>query len=106
MFKKIFNILIPSKSKFKRGDKVSIDKKFIKSVYGYTFLDMEYTGTIVKSFLASENTHIYLVKLNFQTGFREYNGEDERLWFNENKLNFVSTVDDRDYKINILLNKV
>ena len=91
MFKKIFNILIPSKSKFKRGDKVSIDKKFIKSVYGYTFLDMEYTGTIVKSFLASENTHIYLV----QTGFREYNGEDERLWFNENMLNFVSTVDDR-----------
>lgn len=75
MFKKIFNILIPSKSKFKRGDKVSIDKKFIKSVYEYTFLDMEYTGTIVKSFLASENTHIYLV----QTGFREYNGEDERL---------------------------
>lgn len=104
MFKKIFNILIPSKSKFKRGDKVSIDKKFINSVYGYT-LDMEYTGMIVKSFLASENTPIYLVKLNFQTGFR-YNGEDERLWFTENKLKFLSKIDDRDFKINILLNKV
>lgn len=98
MIKRLINYISPP-SKFKRGDEVLIDENLIKYTYGY-ILDMEYSGVVLKTFTASS---IYLVRLNFSTGNRPYTGVDEEIWFSEKNLSFVSKVDDRDYKINSLL---
>jgi hypothetical protein len=117
MLKRFINYIFPAyKLKFKRGDKVLIDKILIKETYGYV-LDMEYSGVVLKTFTASsifdglcldkfqddKYTQIYLVRLNFTTGSTPYTGSDEEIWFTERNLSFVSKVDDRDYKINNLL---
>lgn len=97
MIRKIIDYIFPSK--FKKGDSVLIDSKHIAYVFNYdpTYV---YTGKILKTFLSTtiddRNVYIYLVHLDFLVSYKE-------MWCTENKLSFLSKMDDRDYKLNSLL---
>jgi hypothetical protein len=99
MIRKIIDYIFPPKSKFRKGDAVIIDNKHIHYIFNYNPTHT-YTGKIVKTFLATKiddrDVYIYLVHLDFLTSFKE-------MWCTENKLSFLSKMDDRDYKLNSLL---
>jgi hypothetical protein len=99
MIRKIIDYIFPTKSKFKKGDEVIIDSKHIAYIFNYNPVH-EYKGRILKTFIATtidnKNVYIYLVHLNFLVSVDE-------IWCAENKLSFLSKMDDRDYKLNSLL---
>lgn len=92
-------------SKFKIGDTVIIDKTLVESLLKREIIflslkgwgsDDKCTGVIEEIFQPSDNKYMYLIKFNFWSN---------SVWIVQNKLSFLTKVDDRDYKLEKLLKK-
>lgn len=106
MIRRIIEYFIKG-SKFKKGDRVIIDKSFIEFYFkrelvlvtNYTYGvstddDSKFTGVVEKVFQPSDNKYMYLVRFDFWT---------VSVWVVQNNLSFLTKVDERDYKLEKLL---